>query len=124
MMFKMLKYSLLRKGIITTRYPKEPITSCERTKGLPVIDMTKCTRCGACSNVCPVAAITVDDSHVTIDAGTCIFCGACERACNYNALKLGHDVELATKQKESLRAYSSARRAPRRQRGGRRSKAD
>ena len=37
----------------------------------------KCTRCGACKEVCPVEAISEGDPKFVIDADTCIDCGVC-----------------------------------------------
>ena len=46
----------------------------------------KCTGCGACRNVCPVNAITMDYNDKgfftpVIDADKCIHCGKCEAVC-------------------------------------------
>jgi NADH-quinone oxidoreductase subunit I len=55
---------------------------------------------------CPDQCITLDvttneDKTKTIDSyvwemGACMFCGLCEESCPFDALKMGHDYELAT----------------------------
>nr|MDO8110782.1 4Fe-4S binding protein [Candidatus Sigynarchaeota archaeon] len=102
MMFKMLKNGVLKKGIITTRYPKVAIEQSLRCKGMPFVDMTKCTKCEDCATACPVNAITVTDT-VVVDLGLCIFCGACERVCAQDAMKLSREIELASKNREDLK---------------------
>jgi Fe-S-cluster-containing hydrogenase component 2 len=51
------------------------------------IDDEKCTACGACAEVCPVDAITVEDTAV-VDADTCIDCGTCVDECPVDAIEL------------------------------------
>ena len=36
-----------------------------------------CVSCGACSDSCPVGAISQGDTQFVIDAGACIDCGSC-----------------------------------------------
>lgn len=45
----------------------------------------ECVACGACVDVCPEAAITVDDIAV-IDADKCVECGACVDECPSSAI--------------------------------------
>ena len=45
-----------------------------------------CVSCGACESSCPVAAISMGEEHMVIDAGTCIDCGACEGTCPVGAI--------------------------------------
>jgi ferredoxin len=47
----------------------------------------ECVACGACVDVCPEGAITVDDVAV-IDEKKCLDCGACVDECPNSAIKL------------------------------------
>ena len=47
---------------------------------------SECVGCGACADVCPNDAITVDDIAV-IDASKCVDCGACIDECPSSALE-------------------------------------
>lgn len=51
------------------------------------IDKEKCTACGACKEVCPVEAITVEDK-AAVNEETCIDCGACVDECPEGAISL------------------------------------
>jgi ferredoxin len=52
---------------------------------MPKIVEAECVACGACADVCPHGAITVDDIAV-IDANKCVDCGACIDACPSSAI--------------------------------------
>ena len=45
-----------------------------------------CISCGACSDTCPVEAISQGDSQYVIDPDTCIDCGACSSSCPVDAI--------------------------------------
>ena len=45
-----------------------------------------CVSCGACSDVCPVGAISPGDSQYQIDAGACLDCGTCADTCPNGAI--------------------------------------
>lgn len=47
----------------------------------PVQDEDKCSLCGLCESLCPVAAISIRDAAVNTDAQTCILCQACVKGC-------------------------------------------
>ncbi len=49
------------------------------------VDESKCVACGACADVCPENAITVD-SAAAIDADKCIECGVCIDECPSGAI--------------------------------------
>jgi len=50
---------------------------------------TKCANCGACMNICPKDAITLDGSgyfyRYVVDENKCVDCGACVKVCPVNA---------------------------------------
>mgnify|MGYP002077038127 FL=1 len=46
----------------------------------------ECISCGACSDQCPVNAISEGDTQYIIDADTCISCGACSDQCPVSAI--------------------------------------
>lgn len=52
-----------------------------------VIAADKCVSCGACAELCPMEAITVEDVAV-VDADTCVSCGACTSACPNDAIEV------------------------------------
>jgi len=48
-----------------------------------------CISCGACSDSCPVGAISEGDTQYVIDAGACLDCGACVGTCPMSAIVEG-----------------------------------
>jgi NAD-dependent dihydropyrimidine dehydrogenase PreA subunit len=53
---------------------------------MPTIKIDDCVACGACADVCPQDAITVDDFAV-IDGSKCVDCGACVDECPSSAIE-------------------------------------
>ncbi|MCF0114103.1 MAG: 4Fe-4S binding protein [Erysipelotrichaceae bacterium] len=55
---------------------------------MPVtVDKDMCIGCGACTGVCPVEAITLeDDGKAGCNGDVCIDCGACVGTCPISAI--------------------------------------
>jgi ferredoxin len=51
------------------------------------VDEETCSACGACAEVCPADAITVEDS-AKVDPELCTECGACVEECPLEAISL------------------------------------
>lgn len=58
---------------------------------LITVEADKCTRCGACSEICPMRVIGLDSSGLPAARQTayklCINCGYCVDVCAWGALK-------------------------------------
>jgi len=50
----------------------------------------RCTHCGACINLCPTGAFTLDPKtrKVLFDHNKCVVCGLCVKACPPRAMEL------------------------------------
>ena len=53
-----------------------------------IIDLESCVACGACVEVCPVDALTIEDSGAQVDDSLCVRCGTCVPVCPVEALAL------------------------------------
>lgn len=56
----------------------------------PITDREKCIKCGICAEVCPTAAIPVEEPWLTNDA-KCVICGACAKYCPEKARVMGNE---------------------------------
>lgn len=52
------------------------------------IDRLKCTGCGACTLVCPVGVLMVEDDMKCHVSEGCISCGLCVDHCSWQAITL------------------------------------
>jgi ferredoxin len=53
------------------------------------INKSKCIGCGACTSVCPVEALFLNESgKSSVDLKKCIGCGACTSVCPVGAIDL------------------------------------
>jgi Ni,Fe-hydrogenase III small subunit/ferredoxin len=69
----------LRKGIVTTRYPRRAEPAPPGFQGrVELLDRAHAD--ASLEAVCPTAAIRVEGGRVSLDRGRCILCGACVRA--------------------------------------------
>lgn len=77
----------------------------------PQVDAALCQGCGLCADICPVAAVSLDEEGVvTTDASACIRCCACVKACPTRARSMVHPALLAVAQR--LAANCRERREP------------
>jgi NADH-quinone oxidoreductase subunit I len=102
----------LRRGAVTSAYPKVPPDLPQAARGLPELDPDRCDGSAACVTACPTGAIGLEGSTWSLATGACIFCGACARACPRDAIRLGRQIELAVRDRDDLRIEHRWRAAP------------
>ena len=51
-------------------------------------DAEACIGCGQCVEICPVAALKLEDDIAVVDKEWCIGCGVCATVCPSDALKI------------------------------------
>lgn len=94
----------LISGPYTSKFPFKPHTPPKTFRGKPKYDQDKCVGCGACFEICPAEAITLEDivtegkavRKLTHYADICIFCGQCQAACiTKEGIVLSQDYDLA-----------------------------
>ena len=106
------------RGIFTVQYPEEKLPTPEEFRYVPflVYDETeegekevRCTSCGICAKVCPPQCIWIvrtndpktgkpipQPAEFYIDADICMNCGFCAEYCPFDAIKMDHDYEIAS----------------------------
>lgn len=58
----------------------------------PVVDHTKCTRCGWCSVYCPEPCISVVDGKYVVDYDFCKGCAICAEECPVKCIEMVREV--------------------------------
>jgi ferredoxin len=74
-------------------YLKDLGVNVERLAGKIRRDEDRCLQCGACTGVCPVAALSIrrPDMAVIFDPEKCTGCGLCVPACPVRAMEVCFD---------------------------------
>jgi NADH-quinone oxidoreductase subunit I len=115
------------KGIFTIQYPEEKMPVPEEFRYIPFLvyeegahgeKVQRCTSCGICAKVCPPQCIWIKRTNdpVTgkpvptpaaffIDVDICMNCGLCAEYCPFDAIKMDHDYEIATYDRQSENIY-------------------
>jgi NADH-quinone oxidoreductase subunit I len=116
------------KGIFTIQYPEEKLPVPEEFRFLPFLvydegaegeKNIRCTSCGICAKVCPPQCIwivrandPVTGKPITapeefyIDMDICMNCGLCAEYCPFDAIKMDHDYEIASYERQKSHIYN------------------
>jgi NADH-quinone oxidoreductase subunit I len=119
------------RGIFTVQYPEEKLPVPEEFRYIPFLvyevgedgdHKYRCTSCGICSKVCPPQCIWIVRSNdpetgrpipspteFFIDIDICMNCGLCAEYCPFDAIKMGHDYELASYDRFADHIYNKER---------------
>ena len=106
------------KGIFTVQYPEEQLIQPEEARFIPFLVYNEmadgkrevlCTSCGICAKVCPPQCIWIvrsndpntgrpipEPTEFYIDADICMNCGFCAEYCPFDAIKMDHDFDIAS----------------------------
>ena len=73
-----------------TRMLKSQLTS------YPAADLKACVLCCICRDACPPAAITIQNSALSVDNARCIRCWCCRELCPHDAMQIKRGLLLRT----------------------------
>jgi NADH-quinone oxidoreductase subunit I len=116
------------RGIFTVQYPEESLIIPEEFRFIPFLvydekeDGTRdvlCTSCGICAKACPPQCIWIvrgtdpatgrpvpTPAEFYIDVDICMSCGSCAEYCPFDAIKMDHDFERATYDRQKNDLYN------------------
>jgi len=115
------------KGLFTIQYPEQKRKLPENFRSLPMLiydetpEDARCTACGICARVCPPQCIWIERatdekgrpkakaSGFWIDATICMSCGYCAEYCPFDAIKMNHEHEIATTDRDRDLFYDMER---------------
>ncbi len=108
-----LTFKHLFRRPITVQYPEQRLTPSRRFRGNElVLDLGRCTGCGACVRACPLNIIHLETrrgpekglivERFDVEAGRCMYCGLCVESCPVGCLFMGRSYERATYRLEEL----------------------
>jgi NADH-quinone oxidoreductase subunit I len=106
------------RGIFTVQYPEEQLITPEEFRFVPFLvydegeegkKEVRCTSCGICAKVCPPQCIWIvrtndpntgkpvpQPAQFYIDMDICMNCGFCSEYCPFDAIKMDHDFDIAS----------------------------
>jgi NADH-quinone oxidoreductase subunit I len=106
------------RGIFTVQYPEEQLITPEEFRYVPFLvydegaegkQEVRCTSCGICAKVCPPQCIWIvrtndpntgkpvpEPAQFYIDMDICMNCGFCAEYCPFDAIKMDHDFDIAS----------------------------
>ncbi len=118
-------------GIFTIQYPEEKMPVPEQFRYIPFLvydeeadgaQNVRCTSCGICAKVCPPQCIWIvrtndpvtgkpvpTPAEFNIDVDVCMNCGLCAEYCPFDAIKMDHDYEIASYNREEEHIFNKAR---------------
>lgn len=117
-------------GIFTVQYPEEKLPTPEEFRYIPFllyeekdgVKEDRCTSCGICAKVCPPQCIWIerssdpntgrpipDPTEFFIDIDICMNCGLCAEYCPFDAIKMDHDYELASFDRQTRHIFNKER---------------
>ena len=96
---------VLKPGVVTLDYPRQPMPAPKAFRGRPVWDHHKCIGCGGCSDHCPARCILMRDvcqelRVMLYDGSRCTYCGRCADLCPEDAITMSNDFQTACDKKE------------------------
>lgn len=115
------------QGIFTVQYPEEKLPVPEAFRYLPFLvyeegengeKQLRCTSCGICAKVCPPQCIWIvrkndpqtgkpipTPAAFYIDIDICMNCGLCAEYCPFDAIKMDHNYEIASYDRQREHIY-------------------